>query len=84
MEKVAFQKWTAYLFDQIGKSDFQTRKHLEGLLLFSSGLPDERKFKKEIEERSAFVVSRFEEASKTYTESEIERYFKFISEFNKK
>ena len=69
VEKVAFQKWTADLLDQIGQSSSQTRKHLEGLLLFLSGL----KFKKEIEERSAFVVSRFEEAANTYTESEIEQ-----------
>jgi hypothetical protein len=68
-----------YLFDQIKNCNSQRKKHLEGLLLFSAGLPDERKFRKEVEKRSAFVVSCFEEAGKTYTEDEIERYFEFIA-----
>eukprot|EP00026_Physarum_polycephalum_P001267 Phypoly_transcript_01268.p1 GENE.Phypoly_transcript_01268~~Phypoly_transcript_01268.p1 ORF type:complete len:1160 (+),score=192.11 Phypoly_transcript_01268:494-3481(+) len=76
VEKVPFQTWIADLFAQIEKSPPQKRKLLEGLLLFSGGLPDERRFKREIEKRSEFVVSHFEEAAKVYSGEEIERYFK--------
>jgi len=79
VEKVPFQIWVEYLFEQIKNSTSQNRKSLEGLLLFSGGLPDSRKFQKDLENRCAFVASRFAEVSKLYSESEIEKYFEFIA-----
>lgn len=78
VELVPFQKWKAFLLEKINEPDVPHKKALEGLLLFSSGLPDDRDHKKEIEERSKYVLDHFGPINALYDEAIVKTYFEFI------
>lgn len=73
-----FTEWRDYLFQQLKTSDDKSRKIFDGLLLFSEGLPDERKFRKEIEERSEALSKFGISPPSSLLLHCVEKYFKFI------
>lgn len=75
---VPFQQWKKILAEKLETPDLPHKKILEGLLLFSGGLPDDREYKKEIMERSRFVSDHFTSVTFTYDESVVKKYLEYI------
>lgn len=78
VEMVPFQQWKKILAEKLETPDLPHKKILEGLLLFSGGLPDDREYKKEIMERSRFVSDHFTSVTFTYDESVVKKYLEYI------
>lgn len=81
---IAFPLWRSYVFQQLKAGDEKTRKIMEGLLLFSDGLPDERRFRKEIEERSEALAKYGISPSSSLLLHCVEKYFQFIKSYFEK